>query len=82
MIKLALPVVPRQEKQALSAGLQNSLQNLFPRYNLTAKTWAALTRERETAPTSRSRTPTSPRTAPAGSSAAAAAISSSFLPIW
>src|SRR5205814_3270132 len=27
--------------------LQNSLQNLFPKYNLTAKTWAALTKESE-----------------------------------
>ena len=34
-------------KKALSAGMQNSLQNLFPRYNLTAKTWAALTKERQ-----------------------------------
>jgi len=35
------------QKKALSTGMQNSLQNLFPRYNLTAKTWAALTKERE-----------------------------------
>lgn len=38
---------PPAQKKALSAGMQNSLQNLFPRYNLTAKTWAALTKERE-----------------------------------
>jgi ABC-type multidrug transport system permease subunit len=36
-----------QQKRQLSASLQNSLQNLFPRYNLTAKTWAALTKEHE-----------------------------------
>jgi hypothetical protein len=36
-----------QQKRQLSASLQNSLQDLFPRYNLTAKTWAALTREHE-----------------------------------
>lgn len=39
--------VPREQKQALSSGLQNALQNLFPKYNLTAKTWAALTKEPE-----------------------------------
>src|ERR1019366_2881875 len=44
---LTSPFVPMQQKLALSSGLQNSLQNLFPRYNLTAKTWAALTKERE-----------------------------------
>jgi ABC-2 type transport system permease protein len=35
------------QKKALSTGMQNSLQSLFPRYNLTAKTWAALTKEDE-----------------------------------
>jgi ABC-type multidrug transport system permease subunit len=44
---LTSPIVSRQQKLALSTGLQNSLQNLFPRYNLTAKTWAALTKENE-----------------------------------
>jgi ABC-2 type transport system permease protein len=39
--------VPIQQKKMLSAGLQNSLQRLFPKYNLTAKTWAALTKETE-----------------------------------
>ncbi len=38
---------PASEKKALATGMQNSLQGLFPRYNLTAKTWAALTKERE-----------------------------------
>jgi ABC-2 type transport system permease protein len=46
-IFLTSPFVPKQQKIALSTGLQNSLQNLFPRYNLTAKTWAALTKENE-----------------------------------
>src|SRR5204863_1103922 len=44
---LSNPFVPAQQKIALSTGLQNSLQGLFSRYNLTAKTWAALTRESE-----------------------------------
>jgi ABC-type multidrug transport system permease subunit len=43
-----LAALPAKQKQALAAGMQNSLQHLFPRYNLTAKTWAALTKERET----------------------------------
>lgn len=44
---LTSPLVPESEKVRLSAGLQNAIQRLFPKYNLTAKTWAALTRERE-----------------------------------
>ncbi len=44
---LTSPFVSAQQKKQLSAGLQNSVQNLFPRYNLTAKTWAALTKEHE-----------------------------------
>jgi len=43
------PLVPASEKRQLSLGLQNSLQRLFPKYNLTAKTWAALTKETELA---------------------------------
>ncbi len=39
--------VPREQRRLLSAGLQNALQNLFPKYNLTAKTWASLTKEHE-----------------------------------
>jgi ABC-type multidrug transport system permease subunit len=39
--------VPAQQKRQLSVGLQSSLQNLFSKYNLTAKTWAALTKEFE-----------------------------------
>lgn len=37
-----------EKKKALSDGLQNALQNLFSRYNLTAKTWAGLTKTIET----------------------------------
>jgi ABC-type multidrug transport system permease subunit len=44
---LTSPFTPASQKKALSSGLQNSIQNIFPRYNLTAKTWAALTKEHE-----------------------------------
>lgn len=44
---LTNPLVPVQQKRQLSIGLQNSLQNLFSKYNLTAKTWAALTKAQE-----------------------------------
>jgi ABC-2 type transport system permease protein len=44
---LTNPLVPMQQKRQLSLGLQNALQNLFPKYNLTAKTWAALTKEED-----------------------------------
>jgi ABC-type multidrug transport system permease subunit len=44
---LTNPLVPMQQKRQLSVGLQNALQNLFPKYNLTAKTWAALTKEED-----------------------------------
>jgi ABC-2 type transport system permease protein len=45
-VKLFLtnPLIPQQQKRQLGAGLQNAIQNLFPKYNLTAKTWAALTK--------------------------------------
>ncbi len=36
------------EKQALGSGLQNALQTLYSKYNLTAKTWASLTKSLET----------------------------------
>jgi ABC-2 type transport system permease protein len=36
-----------KEKKNLGIGLQNSIQKIFPRYNLTAKTWASLTKEKE-----------------------------------
>jgi ABC-type multidrug transport system permease subunit len=48
-IKLYLSIASEQEKKNLGTGLQNSIQNIFPRYSLTAKTWAGLTREREIA---------------------------------
>lgn len=44
---LTSPFTPPSQKRALSTGLQGSIQNIFPRYNLTAKTWAALTKENE-----------------------------------
>ena len=49
-VKLFLtnPFVPESQKRDLSVGLQNALQNLFPRYNLTAKTWGSLTKSVET----------------------------------
>jgi ABC-type Na+ efflux pump permease subunit len=33
-----------EQKQAIGTGVQNALQSMFPNYNLTGKTWAALTR--------------------------------------
>ncbi|MBM3995107.1 MAG: ABC transporter permease [Planctomycetes bacterium] len=36
-----------KNKKELSVGLQKSLQKIFKRYDLTAKTWAALTRQDE-----------------------------------
>jgi ABC-type transport system involved in cytochrome c biogenesis permease component len=43
-VRFFLQIGSPKDKLALSRGLQNSLQHLFPKYNLTAKTWAALTR--------------------------------------
>ena len=40
------PLVTREQRN-LSVGLQNALQRLFPRYKLTAKTWAELTKSTE-----------------------------------
>lgn len=40
-------VASKQDKKNLGAGLQASIQNIFPRYQLTAKTWASLTRDKE-----------------------------------
>jgi ABC-2 type transport system permease protein len=44
---LTSPLVSADQKSALSKGLQDALQDLFPKYNLTAKTWASLTKETE-----------------------------------
>jgi hypothetical protein len=33
-----------QQKQQMASGLQGAIQNLYPKYKLTAKTWASLTR--------------------------------------
>lgn len=48
-VKLFLtnPFVSVDQKRTLGSGLQNALQNLFPKYHLTAKTWASLTKEHE-----------------------------------
>jgi ABC-2 type transport system permease protein len=46
---LTSPLVSNDaDKRNLSISLQNALQNLFPRYNLTAKTWGSLTKSVET----------------------------------
>jgi ABC-type multidrug transport system permease subunit len=37
-------LLPGAVKQSLGLGVQNALKRLFPKYNLTAKTWAALTK--------------------------------------
>jgi ABC-2 type transport system permease protein len=47
VVKTGLTVMSPSQKQQFSEGLQKSLQNLFPKYNLTAKTWAALTKDDE-----------------------------------
>lgn len=36
--------LPRQVKEQLGSGVQAALKDLFPRYELTGKTWAALTK--------------------------------------
>jgi ABC-type multidrug transport system permease subunit len=36
--------LPREIKNSLGSGVQGALKRLFPKYNLTAKTWAALTK--------------------------------------
>src|SRR5262249_21314059 len=36
---LTSPLVPARQKKDLSDGLQGALQNMFPNYTLTAKTW-------------------------------------------
>lgn len=41
------PLATESQKRQLGLGLKNALQNLFPKYNLTAKTWASLTKEAE-----------------------------------
>jgi ABC-type Na+ efflux pump permease subunit len=37
-------LLPMSVKEALGAGVQNALKRLFPKYNLTGKTWASLTK--------------------------------------
>jgi ABC-type transport system involved in multi-copper enzyme maturation permease subunit len=45
-----LKALPLSQKEALGNGLQRAIQNLYPKYNLTGKTWAALTRAEPAAP--------------------------------
>jgi ABC-type transport system involved in multi-copper enzyme maturation permease subunit len=47
IVKTGLGIMGPAQKQQFSAALQVSLQNLFPKYSLTAKTWAALTKDIE-----------------------------------
>jgi ABC-type multidrug transport system permease subunit len=44
---LTSPLVTESQKRALGAGLQNALQGLFSKYNLTGKTWETLTKPKE-----------------------------------
>lgn len=53
---LKLPIFPKklvgskplsEQRKDLGDGIKDSLQKLFPEYNLTAKTWASLTRKEE-----------------------------------
>src|SRR6266481_5853402 len=37
------PLIKKEQKTALGTGLQNALQGLFAKYNLTGKTWETLT---------------------------------------
>src|SRR5207249_1622334 len=37
-------LLPAQMKASLGSGVQGALKRLFPKYNLTGKTWAALTK--------------------------------------
>jgi linearmycin/streptolysin S transport system permease protein len=38
--------LPREIKESLGSGVQGALKRLFPKYNLTGKTWAALTKSK------------------------------------
>jgi ABC-type Na+ efflux pump permease subunit len=59
-VEVPLPVVGKRrldslltepkQKQAVGAGVQKALQELFTKYNLTGKTWADLTRSAESGP--------------------------------
>src|SRR5207253_10473465 len=43
-VRLDVLVRTTEQKQAIGSGVQNALSAMFPNYNLTGKTWAALTR--------------------------------------
>jgi ABC-type Na+ efflux pump permease subunit len=44
--RLSTLITSLEQKRAIGSGVQKALQELFPNYNLTAKTWAALTKSR------------------------------------
>jgi ABC-type Na+ efflux pump permease subunit len=46
-IRSAFQFLPEGEMLLLGKGVQNALQHLFPRYDLTARTWVSLTRSQE-----------------------------------
>ncbi len=46
-MRKVLQTFSKEQKKSLAGGLQNSLQELFPKYNLTAKTWTALTKSKD-----------------------------------
>jgi ABC-type Na+ efflux pump permease subunit len=48
LLSFTLRQMPAEQKKALGESLQKAIQNLYPKYNLTAKTWAALTKSAET----------------------------------
>jgi len=48
---LSSPLVSDKQKSALGAALQNALQGLFSKYNLTGKTWETLTQPKSAART-------------------------------
>src|SRR6266852_4164470 len=43
------PLIKKEQKTALGTGLQNALQGLFAKYNLTGKTWETLTQPKSAA---------------------------------
>jgi ABC-type multidrug transport system permease subunit len=45
-VKLRRLVTTLQQKRQIGSGVQRAIQELFPNYNLTAKTWTALTKSR------------------------------------
>jgi ABC-2 type transport system permease protein len=48
-LKEILPLMKPEQKERLGEALKEAIKELFPRYDLTAKTWASLTRSKEEA---------------------------------